>query len=315
MPVPVEDGESSNSAPHTRRRDSPLSSEELGQNESDVGGEDRGDANQDQQVKKMVRLALACEYRRSEIKRAEISEKVLSSTNRRGNFNKVFDEAQLQLRHVFGMEMTELPAKEKVTLAQRRAAQKSSASSTKSWILTSTLPAEYRAPAILTPSKVPTASQESSYTALYTFIISVISLSGGTLPHNKLERYLRRANADESTPVASTEKLLQRLVKDGYIIKIKDTSSGEELVDYVVGPRGKVEVGEEGVKGLVEDVYGGQANEELARKIERSLAVGRREEERDKGNGGGGGEEQKKRSRKRRDERGIEEQEEDEESD
>lgn len=35
-------------------------------------------------------------------------------------FKAVFQEAQLQLRATFGMEMTELPLKEKVTLQQRR---------------------------------------------------------------------------------------------------------------------------------------------------------------------------------------------------
>jgi melanoma-associated antigen len=237
---------------------------------------------------------------------------VFGSATRRGAFNQVFDEAQLQLRHVFGMEMTELPAKEKVTIAQKRAAaqKSSSTSATKSWILTSTLSPKYRDPAILLPPRVPTAAAESSYTALYTFIISLIFLSGGTLPSTKLERYLRRANADESTPVASTEKLIQRLCKDGYIVKIKDTSSGEEMIDYIVGPRGRVEVGEDGVKGLVTEVYGKGADEDLARKVERSLAVGRVESRANAGpvatNGVDGG---NRRTRPARNRRGEEEEE------
>jgi len=35
-------------------------------------------------------------------------------------FKSVFQEAQKQLRDKFGMEMTELPVKEKVTISQRR---------------------------------------------------------------------------------------------------------------------------------------------------------------------------------------------------
>ena len=35
-------------------------------------------------------------------------------------FKRVFDDAQQQLRNVFGMELTELPQKEKVTVAQKR---------------------------------------------------------------------------------------------------------------------------------------------------------------------------------------------------
>ena len=69
-------------------------------------------------VKKLVRLALASEYQRRPIRRADISEKVLGSQGRQ--FKAVFDQAQQDLRAVFGMELRELPAKDKVTLQQRR---------------------------------------------------------------------------------------------------------------------------------------------------------------------------------------------------
>lgn len=69
-------------------------------------------------VKKLVRLALASEYQRRPIRRADISEKVLGSQGRQ--FKSVFERAQIDLRAVFGMEMVELPAKDKVTLQQRR---------------------------------------------------------------------------------------------------------------------------------------------------------------------------------------------------
>lgn len=73
----------------------------------------------------------------------------------------------------------------------------------------------------------------------------------------------------------STEKLLQKLVKEGYLEKRRDTSSGEELIEWVVGPRGKIEVGERGVQGFVRAVYGGhgEEDEELERKLERSLGL------------------------------------------
>ena len=96
------------------------------------------------------------------------------------------------------------------------------------------------------------------------------------MPEAKLERYLRRTNADHSTPVDKTDKLLQRLIKEGYIVKIRDNSSGEELVDYMVGPRGKVEVGEDGVAAFVKRVYGQKADEDLNKKLERSLGLGER---------------------------------------
>lgn len=69
-------------------------------------------------VKRLVRLALACEYQRRPIRRADVSEKVLGSAGRQ--FKKVFEQAQMELRSVFGMEMVELPARERVTVQQKR---------------------------------------------------------------------------------------------------------------------------------------------------------------------------------------------------
>jgi ribosomal protein L12E/L44/L45/RPP1/RPP2 len=156
------------------------------------------------------------------------------------------------------------------------AAQNVAKASTKpdTWYLTSTLPDKYRAKTILSPPKIPTSTDESVYVALYTFIVTLIYLSGGRLPESKLEVYLQRVNADQTTPIDKTEKLKARLIKDGYMRKIKDSSSGEDLVEYMVGPRGKVEVGEEGVGGMVRSVYGGSA-EELEQRLERSLNFGR----------------------------------------
>ena len=124
---------------------------------------------------------------------------------------------------------------------------------------------------------------ESQYTGLYSFVVSLILLSGGTLPDNRLERYLRRANIEEVASANSynimagsdkTEKLLKRMERDGYIIKIRDNSSGEETIEWIVGPRGKTEIGSEGVKGMVRTVYGEEANaNELNRRLERSLGV------------------------------------------
>ena len=70
-------------------------------------------------VKKMVRLALSTEYSRQVIRRTDISAKVLGEQGSR-QFKLVFEGAQKLLRERFGMQMVELPAKEKVTISQRR---------------------------------------------------------------------------------------------------------------------------------------------------------------------------------------------------
>jgi melanoma-associated antigen len=70
-------------------------------------------------VKKMIRLALACEYSRVPIRRADISAKVLGETGTR-QFRSVFEKAQAELRTKFGMQMEELPSREKFSISQRR---------------------------------------------------------------------------------------------------------------------------------------------------------------------------------------------------
>jgi hypothetical protein len=73
----------------------------------------------DVMVKKMVRLALSSEFARLPIRRTDISAKVLGEQGSR-QFKVIFDETQRVLRSRFGMELVELPAREKVTITQRR---------------------------------------------------------------------------------------------------------------------------------------------------------------------------------------------------
>ena len=109
-------------------------------------------------------------------------------------------------------------------------------------------------------------------------------LSGGSIPEQKLERYLRRVNAEYYTPIDRTDRLLARLCKEGYLVRNRDIDSGEEVVEYLVGPRGKVEVGVTGVAGLAREVYGigkgddgangGDADmEDFEKRLERSLGI------------------------------------------
>ena len=81
-------------------------------------------------------------------------------------------------------------------------------------------------------------------------------LNGGSLPEAKLERYLKRTNADTYTPLDQTDRFLQRLCREGYLVRVREMDGGEEIVEYILGSRGKIEVGLIGVKGLVSEVYG-----------------------------------------------------------
>lgn len=233
------------------------------------------------QVKKLVRFALACEYSRTPIRRTDIGAKVMGDGGGgwgRGAFREVFAGAQAVLQKRFGMEMVELPVRDKVTIGQRRgesrhlsrhcklkltmppspAAQRAdrTAATSKSWILTTTLPAAYRIPAILPPPRISSATADATYTALYTFLISLVTIAGGSLPEARLGRFLRRTNADTYTPIDRTDRLLARMCRDGYLVRAREVEGGEEVVEYLVGPRGKVEVGIGGVARMMGMVYG-----------------------------------------------------------
>lgn len=144
------------------------------------------------------------------------------------------------------------------------------------WILQSVLPEQYRIPAIIGPSRPldeDIINTEDSYIGLYTMTIALITISGGKMTEGKLDRALRRMNADQTTPLGTKERTLAAMVKDGYIVKVKEDRAGDdETVDYIVGPRGKVEVGREGVGQLIRMMYGETEDmEELEKRIQRTL--------------------------------------------
>lgn len=140
-------------------------------------------------------------------------------------------------------------------------------------MLQTILPEQYRIPEIIGPSRPLTEddiNQEDSYVGLYTATIALIIIAGGKIAEGKLDRALRRMNADQSTPMGSKDKTIALMVKDGYIASVKE----EESVDYIIGPRGKMEVGRDGFANLIRKMYGGEDDQdELEKRIERTLNV------------------------------------------
>lgn len=135
---------------------------------------------------------------------------------------------------------------------------------------------------------------------LYTLIVSIIMLNGGRVSDEKLMRYLQRLNANVNTPLDKTELVFAKMLKQGYIVKIKDNASGTDITEWMVGPRGKVEVGAEGVKGLVETVYGDTAPDDLDVRLKASLGIKDGPERRERQNVEGQGEEPGRGGRRRR---------------
>lgn len=144
------------------------------------------------------------------------------------------------------------------------------------YILSSTLPEAYRAATIIRPSKAPTKASEASYIAFYTVVVSIIWLNSGELSDQKLHRYLTRLNAAQNVGSEKTEVMLKKMEKQGYVVKKVDRpplgQDGENQVSWHVGPRGKEEVGLDGVMGLTREVYGG-SNEDLEKKMHASLGI------------------------------------------
>ncbi|KAI0476117.1 MAGE family protein [Xylariaceae sp. FL0804] len=233
----------------------------------------------DQLVSKLVRYALACEYARMPIKRDGIRDKVLGSNAR--SFKRVFDGAQVQLREVFGIEMSELPVREKRTLrdkqkaAARRAASQASASS-RQYVLISTLPPAYKAQPIVGPSRIPSQPEEAAYVGFYTLLIALVVLSGGELSDTKLRRYLDRLNADQNLPSDKTENVLAKLVRQGYVDKVveKSDAGDDDTVTWCVGPRGRVEVPPASIKAVVTQVWGEpEDQDDFDKKLNKSLGL------------------------------------------
>ncbi|OTA58608.1 MAGE-domain-containing protein [Hypoxylon sp. EC38] len=247
-----------------------------GDQDGDVDMEREGDATEDQLVKKLVRYALACEYARLPIKRDGIRDKVLGNNPR--SFKRVFEGAQAQLQRVFGMEMVELPAKEKRTLKEKqkanaRKAASQGVTSSRQYILVSTLPPEYKSQSIIAPSRIPSTPEEAAYVGFYTMVISLIVLNGGELSDTKLRRYLTRMNASQNLPMDKTDNVLQKVVRQGYVDKVVERSDGDEdTVTWCVGSRGRVEVPPASIAAVVREVWG-ELPDDFNKKLQRSLGI------------------------------------------
>lgn len=70
-----------------------------------------------------------------------------------------------------------------------------------------------------------------------------------------------------------TANVLAKMQKQGYIVRTVDRSGDDETVDWRVGPRGKVEIGTNGIMGLVNTVYLDDSREDLQSRLHRSLGV------------------------------------------
>lgn len=148
----------------------------------------------------------------------------------------------------------------------------------------STLPEAYRTARIIAPSRLVSADAEAAYIGFYTLIISLIRINGGEMSEAMLKRYLTRLNAEMNTfNDTKTEDTLAKLQRQGYLVKNVDKDARQHgeadmATTWYVGPRGKVEVGDEAVAGLVREVWGPEGQgAELEKKLQASLTIRERD--------------------------------------
>jgi melanoma-associated antigen len=153
-------------------------------------------------------------------------------------------------------------------------------------MLISRLPDVYRTSTILAPSRIQSQEEEAQYVGIYSVLVSVITLSGGELSDAKLQRHLTRLNAKDNMPMEKTETMLNRMIKQGYLAKVKSKGAAgeDDNVTWFVGPRGKMELGSEAIAGLVRSVYGAPS-EDLEKRLQASLKIEPRSVNRTQANG------------------------------
>lgn len=127
------------------------------------------------------------------------------------------------------------------------------------------------------PSIIGNVENEAAYIGICSIIVSIIALSaGGTIQDARLTHHLKSMNLDMNTPVGKTEDVLKRMISQGYIQKIVERNENDETIDWIVGPRGKVELAAKGIRGLVLEIYGGEDQEvrkDVDQKVQKALGL------------------------------------------
>ncbi|CAG8646897.1 10124_t:CDS:2 [Cetraspora pellucida] len=232
----------------------------------------------ERKIKDIVRLALASELRKVPLKRDEITRKVLHEHSRA--FTVVMNKARERLRDIFGMDLVELPAKEKKAVTssgttRRGGANKDKSSSSKSYALQNILPQKLRDTDLIQWDR----NGEQETMGLLTVILSLIHVNGRVLSDDQLRHYFRTLYL-ENNPKFELDKLLPNFVKQGYLDKQKsgfaDSSSQapeREHVEYRWGPRAKIEMPEENLCGFIKSVYGDDVPSDIIKQIERASGI------------------------------------------
>ncbi|KAG2179843.1 hypothetical protein INT43_003629 [Umbelopsis isabellina] len=208
----------------------------------------------ERKVNDTVRYALACEHRKQIIRRDDIAKKVLGSSSRA--FPVIFEKTQKKLRHLFGMELTELASKEKPTAAGAKKTQKAEhkAATSKAYILRNILPEEQNDPDIIHHT-----DEEHESTGLLYIILALLFVNEQTMDDETLTAHLDRLRVpNESESFGDRPKVLDGYVRQGYLARqklaLESNQSDRAVFQYSWGPRSKAEIPEQNMVGFISSV-------------------------------------------------------------
>ncbi|KAJ3093165.1 hypothetical protein HK102_006081 [Quaeritorhiza haematococci] len=229
----------------------------------------------ERKVNDLVRLALASEHRRQPVRRDDINKKVLKEHTKA--FPVVLKKAQQILRDTVGMELVELPTREKraanTGAARRAQTAKAEPAGSKAYVLRTILPIEERETMVEWGDQAP-------HMILLCLILSLIYVNGRVLASDVLYNYLRHFNLSKdksSHPhFPDLDHELAVFVKNGYLDKAKIQGTENDYYEYKWGPRAKVEFPEENVVAFMLEMYADandSVREKLAKEIKRSAGL------------------------------------------
>ncbi|KAJ1977629.1 hypothetical protein H4R34_003506 [Dimargaris verticillata] len=239
----------------------------------------------------LVRYALFCEYRKTSIKREDFNKKLLTD-NPRG-FNSVLAKANGLLQHIFGLTITELPAREKSAYsssqANRRVVQGKESRTTSKYglVVTNLLQPDCALddePALEWGSQL--GSLGTTATILSIIFLNNMSLTSEQLRYHLLKLDLLNGPTDAEERVSALP-LVRQLVRQGYLeqqvighaeglSQAATQGASDNPVqqhEYRWGPRAKVEFPPNRMAAFIAHITGEPVTPSLLRQLEQASGL------------------------------------------
>ncbi|ORX57663.1 MAGE protein, partial [Hesseltinella vesiculosa] len=206
----------------------------------------------DRKAKDLVRYALACEQKKTPIRRDDIRKRILQDHPR--HFNTVFGRTQKVLQEMLGMKLIELPLREKPGHRAKTSAEATTSHGTaKTYILCNILAGDFDVCSITHE----TSDKFTMFGVLY-IVLALVLVNEQQLSEGDLIRSLTKVGLTKSLTEDELVDMLNMFVKQGYLIRSKQSehSDGTAQVqsEYQWGPRAKAELTHKGLVNFITSV-------------------------------------------------------------